>query len=96
MASYVRNDAWNEGGTISNPDLFWYAKGVAKMMSRTANMSTPPIRGIRLRPRFRAGAISAARRKSPRSRFRSRPPRTGSGTSASTAAGTSCPGIAVI
>ncbi|WP_321839529.1 tyrosinase family protein [Paraburkholderia bannensis] len=34
MPSYVRNDAWNEGGTLSNPDLLWYAKGVGKMMSR--------------------------------------------------------------
>jgi tyrosinase len=36
MANAVntRNNAWNNGGTFDNPDLLWYAKGVAKMMSR--------------------------------------------------------------
>jgi tyrosinase len=34
MATYIRNNAWNNGGTFSNPDLLWYAKGVGKMMSR--------------------------------------------------------------
>lgn len=31
---YTRNNAWNNGGTFDNQDLLWYAKGVAKMMSR--------------------------------------------------------------
>ncbi|MGI4823641.1 MAG: tyrosinase family protein [Janthinobacterium lividum] len=36
MANAVntRSNAWNNGGTFDNPDLFWYAKGVAQMMSR--------------------------------------------------------------
>lgn len=34
MATYVRKNAWNNGGDFSNPDLLWYAKGVGKMMSR--------------------------------------------------------------
>jgi tyrosinase len=34
MANYVRNNAWNKGGNLTNPDLLWYAKGVGKMMSR--------------------------------------------------------------
>jgi tyrosinase len=34
MPSYTRNNAWNDGGTFSNPDLLWYAKGVGAMQSR--------------------------------------------------------------
>jgi tyrosinase len=34
MASYTRNNAWNNGGTFSNSDLLWYAKGVGVMQSR--------------------------------------------------------------
>lgn len=34
MAAYTRNNAWNNGGNFSNPDLLWYAKGVGQMMSR--------------------------------------------------------------
>jgi tyrosinase len=37
MANYLRNNAWNNGGDFSNPDLLWYAKGVGKMMSRALN-----------------------------------------------------------
>src|SRR5256714_6115338 len=38
MAStYTRNNAWNKGGNLTNPDLLWYAKGVGKMMSRALN-----------------------------------------------------------
>ncbi|MFD2719553.1 tyrosinase family protein [Hymenobacter monticola] len=33
-AQYVRNNAWNSGGTFDNEDLLWYAKGVGRMMSR--------------------------------------------------------------
>lgn len=34
MAVYTRSNAWNNGGTFDNQDLFWYAKGVGEMMSR--------------------------------------------------------------
>ena len=34
MATYIRNNAWNDGGTFSNSDLLWYAQGVGQMMSR--------------------------------------------------------------
>ncbi|MDQ3800996.1 MAG: tyrosinase family protein [Acidobacteriota bacterium] len=37
MPTYTRNNAWNDGGTFSNPDLLWYAKGVGVMMSRPLN-----------------------------------------------------------
>lgn len=33
--SYTRSNAWNNGGTFDNLDLFWYAKGVGVMQSRT-------------------------------------------------------------
>ncbi len=33
MATYTRNNAWNNGGTFDNHDLLWYAKGVAAMMA---------------------------------------------------------------
>jgi tyrosinase len=33
--TYTRKNAWNNGGTFSNPDLEWYAKGVGEMMSRS-------------------------------------------------------------
>lgn len=35
MATYTRNNAWNNGGTLEgNADLFWYAIGVGQMMQR--------------------------------------------------------------
>ncbi|ACT93073.1 tyrosinase family protein [Dyadobacter fermentans] len=34
MAQYVRNNAWNNGGTFDNKDLYWYARGVEAMMAR--------------------------------------------------------------
>jgi tyrosinase len=34
MATFLRNNAWNKGGSLTNLDLLWYAKGVGKMMSR--------------------------------------------------------------
>ncbi len=34
MATYTRANAWNNGGTIANTDLLWYAKGVAVMQAR--------------------------------------------------------------
>ena len=37
MATYIRSNAWNNGGTFDNPDLYWYAKGVGAMMSRALN-----------------------------------------------------------
>lgn len=37
MADYVRKNAWNDNGTFNNPDLLWYAKGVAVMQSRALN-----------------------------------------------------------
>lgn len=41
MANYVRRNAWNNGGTLeSNDDLYWYAKGVEKMMSRELDDKT--------------------------------------------------------
>ena len=34
-ATYTRNNAWNNGGTLTgNPDLFWYAVGVGVMITR--------------------------------------------------------------
>jgi tyrosinase len=37
MPTYLRNNAWNNGGDFSNPDLLWYARGVGRMMSRGLN-----------------------------------------------------------
>lgn len=37
MTTYTRGNAWNQGGTLSNADLLWYAKGVGKMMGREIN-----------------------------------------------------------
>jgi len=34
MAKYTRANAWNNGGTFSNTDLLWYARGVGEMQSR--------------------------------------------------------------
>ena len=34
MANHTRTNAWNNGGTFSNPILLWYAKGVGVMQSR--------------------------------------------------------------
>lgn len=36
----TRNNAWNNGGTFSNTDLLWYAKGVGAMMSRALSDPT--------------------------------------------------------
>ncbi len=35
--AYTRSNAWNYGGTFSNTDLLWYAKGVGVMQSRALN-----------------------------------------------------------
>ncbi len=32
--TYIRKNAWNNGGDFTNEDLLWYAKGVQKMMGR--------------------------------------------------------------
>ena len=37
MVKYLRANAWNNGGTFSNSDLLWYAKGVAAMQERKLN-----------------------------------------------------------
>jgi len=37
MATYTRKNAWSNGGTFSNTDLLWYAKGVGVMMKRPLN-----------------------------------------------------------
>lgn len=37
MTTFTRANAWNEGGTLNNADLLWYAKGVGKMMGRELN-----------------------------------------------------------
>ncbi len=34
MTTYIRANAWNNGGTFDNPDLLWYAKGVGAMQAR--------------------------------------------------------------
>ena len=34
MATVIRKNAWNNGGTFDNPDLLWYAKAVRVMQSR--------------------------------------------------------------
>lgn len=34
MATYIRANAWNSGGTFTNQDLYWYAIGVRAMMAR--------------------------------------------------------------
>ena len=34
MATFIRANAWNNGGTFANTDLLWYAKGVAAMQAR--------------------------------------------------------------
>ena len=31
MATFTRNNAWNNNGTFDNQDLLWYAKGVGVM-----------------------------------------------------------------
>jgi tyrosinase len=40
MTELTRKNAWNNGGTFDNPDLLWYAKGVAVMQSRALNDPT--------------------------------------------------------
>jgi tyrosinase len=40
MASYIRANAWNNGGTFDNKDLYWYAIGVRAMMARALNDSS--------------------------------------------------------
>ena len=37
MATYIRANAWNNGGTFANTDLLWYAKGVGEMQARELN-----------------------------------------------------------
>jgi tyrosinase len=37
MATFTRANAWNNGGTFSNTDLLWYAKGVGVMQQRALN-----------------------------------------------------------
>lgn len=34
MPTYIRNNAWNSGGTFENTDLLWYAKAVAVMQAK--------------------------------------------------------------
>jgi tyrosinase len=34
MATYIRANAWNNGGTFDNTDLLWYAKGVGSMQAQ--------------------------------------------------------------
>ena len=40
MATYIRANAWNNGGTFDNTDLLWYAKGVGAMQARALNDSS--------------------------------------------------------
>jgi len=40
MANYTRRNAWNNGGTFSNTDLFWYAKGVGVMQARNLDQTS--------------------------------------------------------
>ncbi|RBP51162.1 tyrosinase family protein [Arenicella xantha] len=35
MSNYTRSNAWDHNGTFENSDLFWYAKGVGVMQSRS-------------------------------------------------------------
>lgn len=35
MATFIRKNAWNHGGTFENPDLLWYAAGVRAMQRRS-------------------------------------------------------------
>jgi tyrosinase len=37
MATYIRANAWNNGGTFANTDILWYAKGVGAMQARELN-----------------------------------------------------------
>ena len=37
MASFIRRNAWENGGTFDNPDLLWYAKGVGAMQAMALN-----------------------------------------------------------
>src|SRR5437764_8990577 len=37
MATYPRANAWNHGGTFTNTDLLWYAKGAGAMQARALN-----------------------------------------------------------
>lgn len=34
MATFIRANAWNNGGTFANTDLLWYARGVGAMQAR--------------------------------------------------------------
>ena len=40
MATFTRKNAWNQGGTFTNTDLLWYAKGVGEMQSRALDDPT--------------------------------------------------------
>jgi tyrosinase len=37
MATFTRRNTWNSGGTFTNLDLLWYAKGVGAMQARAIN-----------------------------------------------------------
>lgn len=39
MATFMRANAWNNGGNFDNKDLYWYAIGVRAMMDRALNDS---------------------------------------------------------
>lgn len=40
VTTYIRKNAWNNGGTFNNPDLLWYARAVGEMQSRALNDET--------------------------------------------------------
>ncbi|WP_164975789.1 MULTISPECIES: hypothetical protein [unclassified Chryseobacterium] len=40
MKKFLRKNAWNQEGTFENSDLFWYAKAVAEMQTRTLDDPT--------------------------------------------------------
>jgi tyrosinase len=66
MSDYLRQSAYNDGGTFSNSDLLWYAKGVQVMQSRSLDDPSSwwffgAIHGESiesLNPRFRGSANS--------------------------------------
>ena len=39
MATFIRSNAWKNGGTFNNTDLLWYAKGVGAMQARPLNVT---------------------------------------------------------
>ena len=92
----VRRNVYAKGGTFDNPDLLWYAKGIAAMQQR--RLAEP------VSWRFYAAIHGVDQQTSDRSRVlgggarqrRVRVCRRSCGRSASTAAGTSCRGTAAI